>query len=243
MNFRDAIKNHFSFTLREQRGIFALSVCIMVVTVVRISLPWISGYPTVDYAAFNKKIQLLQAIVSDTTSIQDTASPDPSARVKFLSYSDQVRHIPAGQTTAKSNAPSIRKIELNSADSLDLVRLKGIGPVLSARIIKYREALGGFYDTDQLKEVYGIDSVTFRMILPHLSVDPSSLKKLPLNAASFRELLHHPYLDYEEVKRIMQFRDKNGPFKSPDMLYELNGLDSNRIMRLLPYLYILSEGE
>lgn len=243
MNFRDALKNYFSFTLREQRGIFVLSVCIMLVTVVRISLPWISGRSTVDYTAFNEKIQLLQAIVSDTSSTQDDPSPEQSARTRFLSYSDQGRHIPEGQKPPGSSAPSVRKIELNSADSLDLVRLKGIGPVLSARIIKYREALGGFYDVDQLREVYGIDSETFRLILPYLSVDASLIKKLTVNDASFKELLHHPYLDYEEVKRIVQFREKNGPFKSPDMLYDLNELDSNRIARLLPYLLILSEGE
>src|SRR5665648_1161064 len=46
-------------------------------------------------------------------------------------------------------------IDINSCDSATLVTLSGIGPVLSARIIKYRRLLGGFATTEQLKEVYG----------------------------------------------------------------------------------------
>ena len=44
------------------------------------------------------------------------------------------------------------KLELNSCDSLSLVALPGIGPVLSVRIIKYRNLLGGFAAVEQLRK-------------------------------------------------------------------------------------------
>ena len=46
-------------------------------------------------------------------------------------------------------------VDINTADSLDLQQLTGIGPSFSKRIIKYRELLGGYYDIKQVLEVYG----------------------------------------------------------------------------------------
>ena len=36
-------------------------------------------------------------------------------------------------------------LELNTADSSALVRIRGIGPYYASKIIKYRQRLGGFY--------------------------------------------------------------------------------------------------
>ena len=55
-------------------------------------------------------------------------------------------------------------LDINSCDSSSLVMLPGIGPVLSARIIKFRSLLGGFARKDQLKEVYGLPIETYNLI-------------------------------------------------------------------------------
>ena len=60
-------------------------------------------------------------------------------------------------------------IELNSADSLELLRLPGIGATFSRRIISYREFLGGFAHVNQLLEVYGISENTLENIKKHLT--------------------------------------------------------------------------
>ena len=63
----------------------------------------------------------------------------------------------------KSGKSGVRRrqaaIDINTADSTAWVALNGIGPGFAKRIITYREKLGGFYQVDQLKEVYGLDSV------------------------------------------------------------------------------------
>lgn len=53
------------------------------------------------------------------------------------------------------------KVELNSADSSELLKINGVGPVFASRIIKYRNKLGGFATTEQVTEVYGMDSIRF----------------------------------------------------------------------------------
>jgi competence protein ComEA len=48
------------------------------------------------------------------------------------------------------------QVNINTADSETLQTLPGIGPVIAARIIEYRNAHGDFVDVEQLIEVKGI---------------------------------------------------------------------------------------
>jgi DNA uptake protein ComE-like DNA-binding protein len=105
-------------------------------------------------------------------------------------------------------------IELNSADSAGLLPLPGIGPVFAGRIISYRELLGGYHHTGQLSEVYGMRPETIELIDQYLNIDTSLICKIPLNTASFRQLLRHPYLEYDDVKAIVNYRDVMGRITS-----------------------------
>ncbi|HEY3294937.1 MAG TPA: helix-hairpin-helix domain-containing protein [bacterium] len=53
---------------------------------------------------------------------------------------------------AAQNAP----IDINTATATDFERLDGIGPVLAARMVQYREQHGHFASVDQLDDVPGI---------------------------------------------------------------------------------------
>ena len=68
-------------------------------------------------------------------------------------------------------------ISVNSflADSLE--KLIGIGPVLAKRIVTFRSKLGGFYSLTQLNEVYGLPVETIEIILPHLILYTTQIKK------------------------------------------------------------------
>jgi len=116
-------------------------------------------------------------------------------------------------------------IEINTADSLQLLKLYGIGPSYAGRILKYRGMLGGFFSIDQLLEVYGMDSIRFEGILKNIQVDASLLKCLDINEAAFKTLLHHPYLDYETVKSICNYREYTGPITCPDTLRKVIAYD------------------
>lgn len=106
-------------------------------------------------------------------------------------------------------------IELNSADSINLLKLKGIGPVFAGRIIKFRNLLGGFYTNEQLMEVYGIDSSRFNKFNSFIRVDTSLIKKININEASFKKILKHPYINFEMTKQIVNSRKlkKNSDFQ------------------------------
>jgi competence protein ComEA len=130
-------------------------------------------------------------------------------------------------------ADTSEKLDLNSADSLSLTTLRGIGPVYASRIIKYRALLGGYVNTGQLREVYGLTEEVFDRLKDRLEVRPGSIKKLRINTADFRTLTRHPYLGYETTRLIVNARRK-APVDSAGLRALLN--DEQRYTKLLPYL-------
>ncbi len=65
---------------------------------------------------------------------------------------------------------STPRIDPNRAGEEDLQRLPGIGPVLAARIIRYRERFGSFRDVEELKKIDGIGEKRFERIRPWIRI-------------------------------------------------------------------------
>lgn len=135
-----------------------------------------------------------------------------------------------------SSQPPQLIIELNSADSAQLVRLNGVGPVFASRIIKYRSLLGGFYSKQQLMEVYNFPKETYDRIEENITIDSSEIQKIRLNFADFSELLRHPYLNKKQVQFIINYRTNNGALNSVEDLVQLNLIDSVIFIKVSPYL-------
>lgn len=126
-------------------------------------------------------------------------------------------------------------IELNSADSIQLKQLPGIGDVLSKRIAKYRDLLGGFYSVSQLKEVYGLSEQTIRLIEDKVTVDVARIRKLDINFADVNELSRHPYLQKNLARQIVKFRNRNGSIRDLITLRDSMILNIDEYNRIKPY--------
>lgn len=126
----------------------------------------------------------------------------------------------------RQNRTFDRQIELNSCDSATLESLPGLGPVLSARIVKFRSLLGGFYSVEQLKEVYGLDGETYEKVAGLLYVDTSLVSLIKVKEADYRELIRLPYFSKDEVNALLRYRTiSGGTIGSVDEL-ESNGVIS-----------------
>jgi len=133
--------------------------------------------------------------------------------------------------TASSRAP----IELNSADSTQLESLRGIGPAIALRIIRYRNRLGGFYDIAQLREVYGIDSAKFEEVKHQVTLDPGSITTIHINSAGFEDLKRLPYLNYKQINVILQYRRQHGSYTSINDLRQIKILNEGILSKIAPY--------
>ena len=105
-------------------------------------------------------------------------------------------------------------VDLNSVDSATLVELPQIGPYSAMQIIRYRDRLGGYVDVEQLREVKWMDSARFACAAPYLRLDSVPPRRIDVNRDDFRTLLRHPYLSYEQVKRIFNQREHQGMIKN-----------------------------
>jgi competence protein ComEA len=127
-------------------------------------------------------------------------------------------------------------VEINAADSAQLETVKGIGPAFASRIIKYRKRLGGFYQKEQLKEVYGIDSLKYAQLEKQISLDQSILDKININTATFEDLKRHPYLSYKQMNAIIQYRKQHGSYSTMNDLKKVLILNEEVLNKIKPYL-------
>jgi competence protein ComEA len=143
--------------------------------------------------------------------------------------------IPEAALASKKVKPG-EVIELNSADSAKLTELKGVGPASAVLIIRYRGRLGGFYRKEQLKEVYGIDSLRYEELKSQVSVNPNKIKKIPVNTVSFDQLRLFPYLNYKQGNAVIEYRKQHGNYTSIDDLKNIVLLDDKILRKIEPYL-------
>jgi len=126
--------------------------------------------------------------------------------------------------------------DINQADSALLEKLPGIGPVLARRIIKYRYLLGGFYDTQQLREVYGISDSIFLIIRSKVITNPGRIKIINLNLADEKSLSLHPYIGKYAAQGIIKYRMQVQIIKDINELY-INGLiQEDKLEKLKNYV-------
>ena len=127
-------------------------------------------------------------------------------------------------------------VQVNSADTTELIALPGIGSKLAARIVAFRDKLGGFYATEQISETYGLTDSTFQLLKPYLQVDAAAVKKINLNTATKEELRTHPYINWALANAIVEYRAQHGAFKSLEELKNIMLIDEGTFKKITPYL-------
>jgi competence ComEA-like helix-hairpin-helix protein len=127
-------------------------------------------------------------------------------------------------------------VNVNLADTSALIALPGIGSKLSARIIAFRDKLGGFHSVEQIGETYGLPDSTFQKIKGRLQVDGANIRKINLNTATKDELKAHPYIKWNLANAIVEYRNQHGDFKSLEELKEIVLVDEATFTKLVTYL-------
>ncbi len=143
--------------------------------------------------------------------------------------------------TPKGEKPAFEKQEkyaegtvvpLNRADTAQLKRIPGIGSHYARKIVAYRERLGGFVSVRQVEEIEGLPPGVSRWFSVEENPEP---KRLRINRASFKELVRHPYLSYEQTKDIVNHVRSYGPLRSWQDLRLYPGFSEADFVRLAPY--------
>jgi competence ComEA-like helix-hairpin-helix protein len=135
------------------------------------------------------------------------------------------------EKTNKKNIP----IDINKATAEEWQQLYGIGAAYANRIVKFREALGGFTSVAQVAETYQLPDSTFQKIKPFLLASAIQ-RKLAINQADVSNLSAHPYLSGKEAQIIVNYRTQHGNFKSFEDLKKVKALSEGTLQKIEPYL-------
>ena len=140
-------------------------------------------------------------------------------------------------TVITAYTPRIKRdtiLDLNTADTTEFMLLRGVGRFTAMQIIRYRQALGGYYSTSQLYEISEIANDRIDSLLPHLYADTSLITPIDVNRASVKQLYSHPYISYKQAEQLYDLRRRKLRLHSPDELSAVFSPDERQ--RLLPYL-------
>jgi competence protein ComEA len=176
---------------------------------IKSDLKKIYGFPEETYLALHQFILLPDSLVK----IEPKKKQKPVVRIK---------------------KPS-KRININTANETQLETIYGIGPVLSKRILKYRTLLGGFVHKEQLKEVYGLDSLAAEQVAKTTFIAPDFQ---PLQIEIHNPgLPYHPYLNKDQAK-ILVALFKNKKTLSKEDLLDSEKFSQEDLIRLSPYLFL-----
>jgi DNA uptake protein ComE-like DNA-binding protein len=144
------------------------------------------------------------------------------------------------EKTKNKDAPGKQQwkgpLDLNSADSLDILKLPGIGPYWTKRILRSRNQWGGFCCINQIASMKGFPDSIFVQIEHLIVMDPLKIKKLNINTISLEEFSKHPAGWYGVAKSVVNYRNQHGDFHSVGDFNKIYSLKPDKIEILRHYV-------
>lgn len=138
---------------------------------------------------------------------------------------------------ARSKEVEIEKVDINQASKERLMEVRGIGEVLSERILKEREKFGAFVTVEQFGFIWGIKPEVALEMEKHFVVADTKLKKIIyINRADRNELKLIPYLNYGIALDIIKHRSMNGDLESIEDLKEIKNIPLDKVGIINLYL-------
>lgn len=158
----------------------------------------------------------------------------------YILLPDSLEKSSYGSQTPEKKTENKQLYNLNQVNEKELKEVKGIGAVFSERIIKYRDLLGGFSSKEQLREVFGIDSITYINLVKRLTLSPEpvNLKVFNINKATASELSNHPYISYKLGRAIVNYRNHHGAYKNKEDLKNIILLNQEKFHKIKPYISV-----
>lgn len=228
------LKSYFAFTKNERIAIITIVSMIVIILIIKYLI--IKNPPRRDYFKHDlDSIVARREFVIDSIRMADSIERDKKMKKDkaclVLTGNSSKKQKTKQEVTRKDNTcvvhheeRAVTIVDLNTSDTTILKQLPGIGSAFANRIVDYREKLGGYCETRQLLEIYGMDTARYEGIKDYVKIDSIFVpNKLRINSDAFKVLLKHPYLEYEDVKKIVNHREQKGLITSWQQLKNIVG--------------------
>jgi len=192
-----------------------------------------------DYRKENKYVNSpkeFQAVTQISDSLLNAISP-------YFKFPDWVKNKAEKKGYVKYENKAFAKKEkivlkdINLATQEDLIKIYGIGDVISLRILKLKETLGGFVSMEQMNDVWGLSPEVIAGLNSHFKVYTlPNIKKIDINNASLKEISQFSYFKYALAKEIVIYRSMNGDIKNVEDLTNIKGFPVEKARIIALYL-------
>lgn len=228
------LKSYFAFTKNERIAIITIVSMIVIILIIKYLI--IKNPPRRDYFKHDlDSIVARREFVIDSIRMADSIERDKKMK------KDKACLVPTGNSSKKQKTKqevtrkdntcvvhheerAVTIVDLNTSDTTILKQLPGIGSTFAKWIVEYRTKLGGYCESEQLLEVYKMDTARYEGIKDYVKIDSIFVpNKLRINSDAFKVLLKHPYLEYEDVKKIVNHREQKGLITSWQQLKNIVG--------------------
>lgn len=228
-------KSYFGFTQRETRGFLLIMpvLGLLYAAPILLDMWWLPENETA-YEAYLAEANGWLRDQEQEKAANKTKGDFPKNTMKIQDRQDSV--FSKNAQLVKKELPKLNTVYFHETDSVLLQMIPGIGPVLSARIVDFREKTGGFHMEEQLLDVYGLNPELAERVYEYFPFDRPVLRKIKINEADFRSLVSHPYVKTGEARVIVAYRNQHGPYKEANDLLNIKIFNQAWIDRISPYL-------
>ena len=243
MRVWDSLMRFCKFSKGEFRGVLAMLLLIIILyAVVFLFSPHAES--SVDLSDFQSMVEQFEA---EQVRLADSVAAARNRnwnRTSYAGRNSSTYSLHASVSMRDSLQPkpvrqvgySIQKVELNRCDTSAIMNVPLFGSKRAAKMVEYRDKLGGFYTYGQIREVYILQNMKDDFLAKYFTIDRSLIRKIAINKATYKEMIRHPYFDAYLVKTILNYRQKSGAIKSAEEFQRVTHAYPELMEKLTPYL-------
>lgn len=229
MRIKAFIANLLIMSKAERNGSFVLLIILVLLILVRIAIPHLKKDDSSYFEEIERKIAILEKqkdslnlIEASKKSMQDVTSIDRNNNI-----SNKVEH-----TKLK---PQYFQFDPNTVSYSELLSL-GLSDKVAATFLKFRLKGAKFYKPDDLKKVYGIDSITYQKLKDYITIAtyknnlqekdtlPKKVFSIEINSADSADWVKLFGIGPVYARRICNYRKYLGGFVYIEQLKEVYNL-------------------
>lgn len=243
MRMWDRIRRFCEFSRGEYMGILVM-LLLVIILYAAMSLYSSHRESRVDLSDFETMVAQFEAEQARMADSVEAARNRNRSRTRYAGrYSSTYpMYAPASNRDTLRQKPvrqmgyAIQKVELNRCDTFAIMAVPQFGSKRAAKMVEYRDKLGGFYAYSQIREIYILQNMKDDFLAKYFTIDCSLIRKIAVNKATYKEMIRHPYFDAYLVKTILNYRQKNGAIKSAEEFRQVTHAYPELMEKLTPYL-------
>lgn len=235
MRIRKYFDSFFVLSKSERNGAMILFVIVLSLVIFRFLIPTLIQKDKKSEIDYDQRIYQLEKI-EDSLHNKNSNPQSHISKINFFGVRKEKKV--EKEDNLKSDLVSLSPFDPNLASFEELIRL-GFSTFAARNLITYREKGGTIHKGEDLKRIYGVDSLLYNKINPFITIpDENEDKKqlIEINEADSAALTSLKGIGPAYASRICKYRNYLGGFISIEQLKEVYQLPEETYQSIISFL-------